>query len=310
MSVWIKEINTIRLAIKIYYFRQDSFSERDCIIPFCTIKQLPTMKIICFIIVLIEITKEGTYNYLCNQQLIVAYIIKYGFPLYDLNLYFLCSVHSLNCSVHEQDEEQQHTVCKLGEPCGYTIVKSKVPNTNNTIFRSCLTKDGWDWSKGKCIITSKDTICACDTDYCNNYCFADKCPEQGEATVACDAKCTAADPATTTPTDATTTNKAKTNPTDDNSRATSYDGPQPTYDSTGATDEDGPQPTKDGTGATGEDRPQPTEDRSGATAEESEETPKPTGKASANIGNLRVVESNQSLFALLILITLVIRSSY
>ena len=226
-------------------------------------------------------------------------------------MYFLCLVQSLNCWEYEQDEEQKSTVCKPDQLCAYTVLKFTTPNNNNTIFRTCQSKEGFQWKMDKCIEDSQGTFCACGTDNCNYYCSAEKCPEpqKEKKKVECEAKCKAADPTTTTPTDATTTNKIKTNPTDDNARGTSDDGPQPTDDSNGATDEDGPQPTEDGTGATGEDGPQPTEDRSGATAEDAEETQKPTGKASTNSGNLRVVVSNQFLFALLILTTLVIRSS-
>jgi len=234
------------------------------------------MKIVCFIVVLIEIMKE---------------------------------VHTLNCHTHNNVEDPKPEDCNPDEMCRYTIRKDKDPNK---IIRDCMPKDNaLGVNIGKCIVTPIWTTCACDTYHCNNYCPTDKCPPPGEpgTKLECDTKCKA-EKNDTTPNDATTKNQAKTNPTDDNAQATSEGGPQRTDNSSGATSEDGPQPTEDGTGGTGEDGPQPTEDRSGATAEDAEETQKPTGKASTNSVNLIVVESNQFVLAIWILAILVIRSFY
>ena len=212
---------------------------------------------------------------------------------------FLCLEHSLICHVHEQDNEPQSKKCTGWKACSYVILKDGV---SNTIKRGCKSNDN-EPQVGKCVNATDITICACDTDNCNNYCSVDKCTIKGPVETQTETECVANCKATgggpetndTTPTDATTTNKRKTNSIDDNSLSTN---------------EDGPQPTEEGTGATGEDSPQPTEDRSGDTAEDAEETQKPTGKASANSGNLRVVESNQFVFAILILANLIIRSFY
>jgi len=217
------------------------------------------MKIICFIVVLIEIMKE---------------------------------VNSLECHDYNDDEDPKTKKCEEGEVCGYDIGGYKKPP--DMIFRKCMPKGntGLVWLVGKCIKkpTLTKTTCACDTDFCNYNCSVGICPTEErrkEKNVVCNGICK--DAVTETPTDATTTNETKINSIDDNSRATSEDGPQPTDDSTGTTGEEGPQSTEDGIGATGEYVPQPTEDRSGATAEDAEETQKPTAKASTNSGNLRVV---------------------
>jgi len=241
------------------------------------------MKIICFIVVLIEIMKE---------------------------------VHSLKCYTHKGTKDLEPllndtTECDPGQACGYALDHRE--ESTMPIYRQCLPKEGevWMWVIGKCLEDKVMTQCACDTDHCNYNCSVGKCPLEPnkEKKFECDGTCMAGGGGTT-PTDATTTNNTKTNQTDDNTGATGKDGPQPTDDSTEATGEYGPQPTEDGTGATGEDGQQPTEDRSGATAEDAEETQKPTGKASTISGHLRVVESNSFIFEILILATLVIRSFY
>jgi len=218
------------------------------------------MKIICFIVVLIAIMKE---------------------------------IHSLKCLITIDDKDTDSKECEPGGACGY-VIDNRKPNKP---YRDCMTKDmqGSLWTMGKCKTISKSRMqCACDTDNCNYNCSVGTCPikdtverQMGEPEE-CNAICKAAVPETT-PTDALTTNKTKTNSIDDNARATSEDGPQPTDDSTAVTGEDGSQSAEDGIRSTGEDGPQPTEDRSGATAEDAEETQKPTGKASNNSGNLRVV---------------------
>ena len=164
--------------------------------------------------------------------------------------------------------------------------------------------DGETYTAGKCKNFVPTIVCVCDTDNCNHECSAVNC-EAFEGPV-CDANCTAPEGGPgkndTNPTDTTNANDTNPNPTDDSAGATSEDGPQPTDDNSVATGEGGPQPTKDSNGATG------VGDSSGATDEqEKQET---TGQAATGSGNLRVVESNQSVFAVWILVTLVIRSFY
>jgi len=239
------------------------------------------MKIICFMVIMIEIMKE---------------------------------VHSLKCYNHTDDKDPQPTECKAkNAKCAYVIVHK--PKEPKRVERKCIEKDFNRWISGKCIKRILTTACTCDADFCNYNCSVGLCPDKVETKLVqdkvetqmrkkeeCDAICKAAAPEEngTTPTDATTKNKTKTNSIDDNAQVTSDDGPEPTDDITGATGEEGPQSTEDGIGATGEDGPQPTEDRSGASAE----TQNPTGRASTTSGNLSV----QFLFALLMLTTLVIRS--
>jgi len=224
------------------------------------------MKVICFIVVLIEIMKE---------------------------------VHSFTCYVHKDDElPKDLKYCEPGEMCSYEMKKVNPIE----IYRGCIPKHEVDWKLGKCLSNDYVTKCACDTENCNYDCSADKCSNQepDDGTVRCcdveiggpGGHCTAMQCGTaagggpekndTTTTDATATNKTKTNPTDDNARSTKDDGPQPTEDSSGATGEDGPQPTEDSSGATSEDGPQPTEDGTGTTGEDgpqpTEDSPEPQQK--------------------------------
>ena len=228
-------------------------------------------------------------------------------------MYFICLAHALQCySNANAAEDPVPTDCKDDPFCAYiekTEESGKIAITQGCIHTIAIGDEILE--AGKCWKLGSSTVCKCDTDNCNYECSAVNCPEGMRE---CDANCKASgegpEKNVTKQTDTTTANETKPNPTDDSAGATSEDGPQPTDDSAIATDEDGPQPTNDITGFTGEEGPQQTGDGAGATAEDAEERQKTTGKAGTNSVNVRVVESDQYVFAVWILVTLVVRSVY
>ena len=162
------------------------------------------------------------------------------------------------------------------------------------------------------------THCLCDFDNCNHNCTAKEATCKpalvkdviGKLLVdECEAQCNA-------PSDGPSTNDIKL--TEDTNRdpnateaaATTTKGHNPTKDSVWNTGTDDSQPTADITEATGDDGTKPTVNSAKNTAEPAEETQKSTRKATTNNGNQRVVESNQFVFEIWILVTLVIRSFY
>ena len=197
------------------------------------------------------------------------------------------------------DEKPVPTDCvsPADKLCGYI-------EKEGYITRECMQeqKQGED---AKCFkVAESNIICQCNTDNCNHKCDAKNCKNITMNSIVleeCDAQC---NPPSEGP------SKNDTKPTEDSAVVTTEEGPIPTEDSSGNNGTDDLQPTEDITEATDDDGPQSTEDNSRATAEKAEETQKPTGKVATNSGNQRVFESNQFVFGIWILVTLVIRSFY
>jgi len=197
------------------------------------------MKIICFIVVLIEITKK---------------------------------VHSLQCHVNKQTEEPKPTDCdKINNKfCAIAAI-------GNMTARGCMP----DGKKVNCTNIMMDgekrRTCYCQTKNCNeNF---ETCLKQNNDVENC--------------TEKTTTTKTTAGNSQNNQNSTIKEDQNP---------------IEDNTIATGEDNKQSTGDDAEATKEKDEETQTPTGEPAATSGNQRVVKSNQLVFILLILVTLIIKS--
>jgi len=208
------------------------------------------MKIISYILVLIEITKK---------------------------------VHSLKCHDNLLNQEPKPIDCAT--MCAYI-------NLNGEIARECMPKGN---QKAGCTKTTfgmnLTTTCFCAEDNCNHECTASNCknpspvPNDAKArqmktdgVEECEAICK-------NTTDTKTTEGQ--NSTEDNALGTTKDDKNPTDDSDAATDDDNQQPTGDNDEA---------------------EHAKTTGNPATSRGNERDVESNQFVFVLWLLITLIIKS--
>jgi len=203
------------------------------------------MKIICFIVVLIEITKRA---------------------------------HSLKCHVNKQTEKPAPTDCNAENNKFCSIAE-----IGNKTARGCMP----DGRKAGCTKRMLDgemrRTCYCLTENCNES--FDTCLKTVEPE-----KCI----------EITTPTKATAGTSKNNQTSTENDA-------LGTSKEDQNQ-TEDNTKATGEGNQQSTGDDAKPTAENDEETQTPTGEPAATGGNQRVVKSNQFVFVLLILVTLIIKS--
>jgi len=203
------------------------------------------MKILCLIVVLIEITKKA---------------------------------HSLKCHVNKQPDTHAPTECDAenNKFCSIAEIDEK-------IARGCMP----DGRKAGCTKRMMDgemrRTCYCLTENCNES--FDTCLKTVDGE-----KCIEI----TTPTK-TTAGTSKNNQTSTKN------------DDLGTSKED-QNPTEDDTKATGEENQQSTGDDAQPTAENDEETQTPTGEPAATSGNQRIVKSNQFVFALLMLVTLIIKS--
>jgi len=228
------------------------------------------MKIICFIVVLTEITKK---------------------------------VHSLKCSLGTFDPTSiwcSHDFCETG-PCRfcqycYADKLCSITELDGKVDLGCMPEGPEAGCTERMVDGEMRKTCYCQEDECNfgfNKCLStikvENCT-QGDATEECAAKCIPVVETTTIQTTAGTT-KNNQNSTENDALGTSKVDQNSTEDSTRATSEDNQQSTDDGTEAT---------------VENVKETPKPTGKPVATSGNQRAVELNQLVSLLRIIVTLII----
>jgi len=194
------------------------------------------MKIICLIVVLIEITKK---------------------------------VHSLQCHVNKLGTKPTPTDCEASKEHFCTYDEMKV----GKVARTCMPKGN---EKAGCKKTTNGEfvtkICFCATDNCNkdlDTCLKESCTttdpksrqmtDKTNGTEECPTKC-----------QETVKNDTKT--TEDNAAATSQQGQNPTQGNASGTTKDDQNPTDDTAAATGEEIKQSTGDGAEPTAENVETT--------------------------------------